>query len=155
MGVFEMLLDILHKKTKLKGLGSNSKIIIPIKRTKKKRDNFHESRLAMKKRRKKYFSSASRTPEEEQWMNEYMNNIRKNEKLKVEENISKGEMWLGMSREQLTSMMGQPVKKTETISRSKKIEIFYYDDYEDDYGKIFFRLKVILISGMVEKWTIH
>jgi hypothetical protein len=155
MGVFEMLLDILHKKTKLKGLGSNSKKIIPIKRTKKKRDNFHESRLAMKKRRKKYFSSASRTPEEEEWMNEYLNNIRKKEKLKVEENIAKGEMWLGMSREQLTSMMGQPVKKTETISRSKKIEIFYYDDYEDDYGKIFFRLKVILISGMVEKWTIH
>ena len=109
----------------------------------------------MKKRRKKYFSSASRTPEEEEWMNEYLNNIRKKEKLKVEENIAKGEMWLGMSREQLTSMMGQPVKKTETISRSKKIEIFYYDDYEDDYGKIFFKLKVILISGMVEKWTIH
>ena len=155
MGVFDMLLDILHKKNKLKGLGPNSKKINPINRTKKKRDNFHESRLAMKKRRKKYFSSASRTPEEEEWMNEYLNNIRKKEKLKVEENIAKGEMWLGMSREQLTSMMGQPVKKTETISRSKKIEIFYYDDYEDDYGKIFFRLKVILISGMVEKWTIH
>ena len=155
MGVFEMLLDILHKKTKLKGIGPSSKKINPINTTQKKRDNFHESRLAMKKRRKKYFSSASRTPEEEQWMNEYMNNIRKIEKWKVEENIAKGEMWLGMSREQLTSMMGQPVKKTETISRSKKIEIFYYDDYEDDYGKIFFRLKVILISGMVEKLSIH
>ena len=155
MGVFEMLLDILHKKTKLKGLGTHPVKFNPINTTQKKRDNFHESRLAMKKRRKKYFSSASRTPEEEEWMNEYLNNIRKKEKLKVEENIAKGEMWLGMSREQLTSMMGQPVKKTETISRSKKIEIFYYDDYEDDYGKIFFRLKVILISGMVEKWTIH
>ena len=109
----------------------------------------------MKKRRKKYFSSASRTPEEEQWMNEYLNNIRKKEKLKVEENIAKGEMWLGMSKEQLTSMMGQPVKKTETISRIKKIEIFYYDDYKDEYGKMFYRLKVILISGKVEKWTIH
>ena len=38
MGVFEMLLDILHKKTKLKGLGPNSKIIIPIKITKKKNE---------------------------------------------------------------------------------------------------------------------
>ena len=155
MGVFEMLLDILHKKTKLKGLGTHPVKFNPINTIQKKRDNFHESRLAMKKRRKKYFSSASRTPEEEQWMNEYMNNIRKIEKLKVEENIAKGEMWLGMSKEQLTSMMGKPVKKTETISRSKKIEIFYYDDCKDEYGKMYYRLKVVLISGKVEKWTIH
>ena len=74
----------------------------------------------MKKRQKKYFSSASRTPEEEEWMNEYLNNIRKKEKLKVEENIAKGEMWLGMSREQLTSMMGQPVKKRRLFQEVKR-----------------------------------
>ena len=36
MGVFEMLLDILHKKTKLKGLGSNSKKLTPLIQHKKK-----------------------------------------------------------------------------------------------------------------------
>ena len=40
MGVFEMLLDILHKKTKLKGLGTNSKKINPINRTKKNETTF-------------------------------------------------------------------------------------------------------------------
>ena len=45
--------------------------------------------------------------------------IRKNEKLKVEENIIKGEMWLGMSKEQLISMKGQPVKKTRLFQELK------------------------------------
>lgn len=44
-------------------------------------------------------------------MKEYRTNISKNEKLKIEENISKGQMWLGMTREQLIFIKGEPEKK--------------------------------------------
>ena len=40
MGVFEMLLDILHKKTKLKGLGSNLKKLTLLKEQKKNETTF-------------------------------------------------------------------------------------------------------------------
>lgn len=156
MGFFSLILDIISNKPKKKGIESNPKdfkVLTPP--TNKKRDNFHESRLSLKRRREKYFSPDSLTPEEQKWMKEYRTNISKNEKLKIEENISKGQMWLGMTREQLIFIKGEPEKKMEIMSRNNKIEEYYYGKFKDENGYISYKIKVLLNWGKVEKWYIY
>jgi len=156
LGFFSSLLDIINNKSNVKGIDSSPVDLSDIKSpTDKKRDNFKESRHSQKRRRKKYFSSASLTKEEEKWMNEYMTNIHKNEKVIAEDNISKGKMWIGMTRKQLVLMKGNPEKKVETMSRNNKIEEYYYDKFKDENGYISYKIKVVLIWGKVEKWYLY
>ena len=156
MGFFSSLLDIINNKSNVKGIDSSHNDLNDIKSpTDKKRDNFKESRHAQKRRQKKYFSSSSLTKEEEKWMNEYMTNIHKNEKVIAEDNISKGKMWIGMTRKQLVLMKGKPEKKVETMSRNNKIEEYYYDKFKDENGYISYKIKVVLIWGKVEKWYLY
>ena len=76
------------------------------------------------------------------------------EKIEKENNkIAKGVLWLGMTREQLVLMKGEPGKKTETISRNKTREEYYYDGTKNNRGNMSYKLKVVLIGGKVEKWT--
>ena len=76
------------------------------------------------------------------------------EKIEKENNkIAKGVLWLGMTREQLVLMKGEPGKKSETISRNKTREEYYYDGTKNNRGNMSYKLKVVLIGGKVEKWT--
>ena len=68
--------------------------------------------------------------------------------------IAKGELWIGMSKEALMAIKGKPGKKNETISRNKKREEYFFDGYKNRQGNMSFKLKVILIDGLVEKWAI-
>mgnify|MGYP000876611389 CR=1 FL=1 len=67
--------------------------------------------------------------------------------------IAKGELWIGMSKEALMAIKGRPGKKIETISRNKKREEYFFDGYKNRQGNMSFKLKVILIDGLVEKWA--
>ena len=58
-----------------------------------------------------------------------------------------------MTREQLVLMKGEPGKKTETISRNKTREEYYYDGTKNNRGNMSYKLKVVLIGGQVEKWS--
>ena len=68
--------------------------------------------------------------------------------------IAKGELWIGMSKEALMAIKGRPGKKIETISRNKKREEYFFDGNKNRQGNMSFKLKVILIDGLVEKWAI-
>ena len=72
----------------------------------------------------------------------------------LDEKIAKGELWLGMTTQQLVLMKGEPEKKTETISRNKTRNEYYYDGTKNNRGNMSYKLKVVLIEGKVEKWTI-
>ena len=67
--------------------------------------------------------------------------------------ISKDKLWIGMSEEILKEMKGNPKEKKETVSRNNTKEEFYYDGYKNRQGNMTYRLKVVLIDGIVEKWT--
>ena len=66
---------------------------------------------------------------------------------------AKGELWIGMSKEALMAIKGRPGKKIETISRNKKREEYFFDGNKNRQGNMSFKLKVILIDGLVEKWA--
>tara|TARA_B110000503_G_C6956716_1_gene333270 strand:+ start:116 stop:661 length:546 start_codon:yes stop_codon:yes gene_type:complete len=68
--------------------------------------------------------------------------------------IAKGELWIGMNKEALIAIKGKPGKKTETISRNKKREEYFYDGKKNRQGNISYKLKIILINGLVEKWAL-
>ena len=44
-------------------------------------------------------------------------------------------------------------EKKESVSRNNTKEEFYYDGYKNRQGNMTYRLKVVLIDGIVEKWT--
>ena len=67
--------------------------------------------------------------------------------------IAKGELWIGMSKEALMAIKGKPGKKIETISRNKKREEYFFDGMKNRQGNMSYKLKVILIDGLVEKWA--
>ena len=67
--------------------------------------------------------------------------------------IAKGELWIGMNKEALMAIKGNPGKKTETISRNKKREEYFYDGKKNRQGNMSYKLKVILIDELVEKWA--
>ena len=67
--------------------------------------------------------------------------------------IAKGELWIGMSKEALMAIKGKPGKKIETISRNKKREEYFFDGNKNRQGNMSYKLKVILIDGIVEKWA--
>ena len=67
--------------------------------------------------------------------------------------ISKDKLWIGMSKEILKEMKGNPKEKKESVSRNNTKEEFYYDGYKNRQGNMTYRLKVVLIDGIVEKWT--
>jgi hypothetical protein len=67
--------------------------------------------------------------------------------------IAKGELWIGMNKEELMAIKGKPGKKTETISRNKKREEYFYDGKKNRQGNMSYKLKVILIDELVEKWA--
>ena len=51
------------------------------------------------------------------------------------------------------AIKGKPGKKTETISRNKKREEYFYDGKKNRQGNMSYKLKVILIDELVEKWA--
>ena len=67
--------------------------------------------------------------------------------------IAKGELWIGMNKEALMVIKGKPGKKTETISNNKKTEEYFYDGKKNRQGNMSYKLKVILIDELVEKWA--
>jgi|TARA_B110000259_G_C13729304_1_gene287862 hypothetical protein len=67
--------------------------------------------------------------------------------------IAKGELWIGMNKEALMAIKGKPEKKTETISRNKKREEYFYDGKKNRQGNMSYKLKVILIDELLEKWA--
>ena len=73
---------------------------------------------------------------------------------KLDEKIAKGELWLGMNKELLLIMKGEPGEKTESFSSKKTREEYYYDGVKNRLGNMFYKLKIVLVDGKVEKWTI-
>tara|TARA_Y100000385_G_scaffold232347_1_gene244786 strand:+ start:142 stop:483 length:342 start_codon:yes stop_codon:yes gene_type:complete len=73
---------------------------------------------------------------------------------KLDEKISKGELWLGMTKELLLIMKGEPGEKTEIFSSKKTREEYYYDGTKNRLGNMSYKLKIVLTDGKVEKWTI-
>lgn len=67
--------------------------------------------------------------------------------------ISKDKLWIGMSEEILKEMKGNPKEKKESVSRQKKRKEYFYDGFKNRQGNISYKLKVVLINGIVEKWT--
>ena len=67
--------------------------------------------------------------------------------------ISKDKLWIGMSEEILKEMKGNPKEKNESVSRQKIRKEYFYDGYKNRLGNMTYRLKVVLIDGIVDKWT--
>ena len=161
MGLF----DIFKKKTegkvsestkkKLTAIDNDIDDIIASAPTSAEADDLRSVELLMKK-----MEGFNLTQEEKDWVEAYDKKEKerkeeeRKEKERIEkEKIAKGEMWLGMTREQLVLMKGEPGKKTETISRNKTREEYYYDGTKNNRGNMSYKLKVVLIGGQVEKWS--
>ena len=72
---------------------------------------------------------------------------------KLDEKIAKGELWLGMNKELLCIMKGEPEEKIESISKNKTREEYYYNGTKNRLGNMSYKLKIVLIEGKVEKWS--
>jgi hypothetical protein len=66
----------------------------------------------------------------------------------VVEGIMKGLLWQGMSEEQLIDSWGRPVAKDHKVLKTKKTEIFKYNQT----GKNRFASRVKLDNGIVVGW---
>ena len=154
MGLF----DIFKKKDKKKELNAKIKGIDSYL------DDTIEAAPTEKQRKALVALRAALEGVDEQTQEEKEEQIKENrkqwekeqrEKIEKENNkIAKGELWLGMTTQQLVLMKGEPEKKTETISRNKTRNEYYYDGTKNNRGNMSYKLKVVLIEGKVEKWTI-
>ena len=153
MGLF----DIFKKKDKKKELNAKIKGIDSYL------DDTIEAAPTEKQRKALVALRAALEGVDEQTQEEKEEQIKENrkqwekeqrEKIEKENNkIAKGELWLGMTTQQLVLMKGEPGKKTESISRNKNREEYYYDGTKSNRGNMSYKLKVVLINGEVEKWT--
>ena len=59
----------------------------------------------------------------------------------------------GMTKQEWIVLKGQPEAKTETTSRNKRREEYFYDGYKNRLGNQSYKLKVVIIEDKVASWT--
>ena len=72
---------------------------------------------------------------------------------KIGEKIFNQDIWIGMTSEMVVDSRFEPDHKIEKVSRGKKREEYFYDEYKNRQGNKSYKFRVVLIDGKVDGWN--
>jgi hypothetical protein len=83
----------------------------------------------------------------------YLNELQKRFGDEIGLKIKNGELSVGMTKEMVIEMKEEPVHTTQSVSRGKVREEWFYRMYKNRLGKYNYKFRIVIVDGLVEGWN--
>jgi hypothetical protein len=84
---------------------------------------------------------------------DYLNELQKRFGDEIGLKIKNEELSVGMTKEMVIEMKLEPDHTTQSVSRGKVREEWFYDRYKNRLGNYNYKFRIVIVDGLVEGWN--